>query len=115
MLFAWADVAANRTPELKLLHAIPNYARVSPRWGAWMKAEGKRAGVPDVHLPVRKGVYSSLYIELKVKPNKESATQRIWRESLNDAGNLAVLCYGWLEARDVLEAYVNLPSGGILN
>jgi hypothetical protein len=110
LLFAWANVAAGRQPELSLLYAVPNYARVSPRWGAWMKAEGKRAGVPDIHLPVPRGNYTSLYIELKVARNKESDAQMLWRRKLNDAGNLAVVCWSWIEAREAIESYLAQPA-----
>lgn len=106
LLFAWAEVAANRTPELNLLHAIPNYARVSPRWGAWMKAEGKRAGVPDVVLPVPRGAHAALYIELKVKPNKVSPEQIAWHERLRAAGNRVEVCWSWVEAREAIEDYL---------
>jgi hypothetical protein len=71
-----------------------------------MKAEGKRAGVPDIHLPVPRGNYASLYIEMKVPPNKETAAQMVWRQRLNDAGNLAVVCQSWESARDVLVNYI---------
>jgi hypothetical protein len=108
MLFAWADVAKARTPELWLLHAIPNYARVSARWGAWMKAEGKKAGVPDIHLPVPRGRFASLYIELKVKPNRVSPEQIAWHERLWKAGNCARVCWSWIEAREVIESYLSL-------
>lgn len=106
MLFAWAAVAANRTPALALLFAIPNYARVSPRWGAWMKAEGKRAGVPDICLPVPRGIYAGLFIEMKVKPNRVSPEQEAWHERLGAAGNKVEVCWTWHEAREAIEAYL---------
>jgi len=107
-LFQWAEKATGRYPELKLLHAIPNFARVSPRWGAWMKAEGKRAGVPDVHLPVPRGGYASLYIELKVGKNQLSPSQEMWAESLRAAKNYVVACWGWEVAREAIESYLAL-------
>jgi len=106
LLFAWAEIAAIRNPSIGLLFAIPNYARVSPRWGAWMKAEGKRAGVPDICLPVPRGIYAALYIELKVKPNRVSPEQAVWHERLGAAGNRVEVCWTWIEAREAIEAYL---------
>jgi hypothetical protein len=109
LLFAWSAVAAGSRPELASLHSIPNFARVSPRWGAWMKAEGKRAGVPDVHLPVARGPYSSLYIELKVAPNKVSPEQLVWHDRLRALGNRVEVCWSWIEARETIERYLDSP------
>lgn len=110
LLFAWADVAKGRTPALACLYAVPNFARVSPRWGAWMKAEGKRAGVPDVVLPVPSGVYASLYLELKVKPNRVSPEQLAWHDRLRAAGNCVAVCWSWIEAREAIESYLSTGS-----
>lgn len=112
LLFQWAEAAKAQIPELELLHAIPNFAKVSPRWGAWMKAEGKKAGVPDVHLPVARGEYASLYIEMKVPPNKETPAQIVWRERLNAAGNMAVVCRSFDEARGLIVGYLTLRAAG---
>lgn len=110
LLFQWADLAKGQHPELELLHAIPNFAKVSPRWGAWMKAEGKKAGPPDVHLPVPRGRYASLYVELKIPPNKETEAQKLWRERLNAAGNLSIVCLSWEAARDAILEYLALRA-----
>ena len=108
LLFQWAGYAANQNPELKLLFAVPNFARISPQWGAWMKAEGKRAGVPDVILPIARGGYHSLYIELKVGKNKPSPEQMGWISALNAYGNQVCVCYDWEAAKDVILEYLAL-------
>ncbi len=105
-LFSWA--AYDKRPELGLLYAVPNSAKRSPRQGAWMKAEGLKAGVPDIVLPVARGGYHALYIELKVKGRKPTPDQLGWQARLNEAGNLAIVCYGWTEAREVIERYLGL-------
>lgn len=109
-LMQWCEVSTGRLPELAAVFAVPNFARVSPRWGAWMKAEGKRAGVPDIILPVPRGPFASLYIELKVKPNRVSPEQLIWHERLRRLGNRVEVCWTWHEARLVIEGYLALSN-----
>lgn len=55
----------NRYPELKLLHHCPNGGKRDRVSAAVLKRQGVKAGVPDLHLPVPKGQYASLYIEMK--------------------------------------------------
>lgn len=61
-------------PDLELLHAIPNGGHRDKVTAAKLKAEGVKAGIPDVFLPVARsfGVpggpvtwYHGLYVELK--------------------------------------------------
>lgn len=106
-LFEWAEVASGRYPELKLLHAIANGGKRDGRTAAVLQRTGVKPGVPDICLPVPRGGYGALYIELKrVKGGVTSANQRIWLNLLNANGNRAVVCKGWLEARDTILDYL---------
>lgn len=111
-LFRWAKLAAATKPELRMLFAIQNGGKRS-KTGAWaLKLEGVRPGVPDVCLPVSRGSYGSLWIELKRpatagKPKGRVSTEQLqWQGDLQVHGQCAAVCYGWLEARDVIEAYL---------
>lgn len=107
LLFRRAALHRNRYPELALLHAVPNWAGVKgPREGAARKAEGVRAGVPDVHLPVARGGYIGLYIEMKYGSNKPTPEQRRWLADLERAGHHCAVCWSADEAWAVLEAYL---------
>lgn len=120
MLFTWARFNEGRFPELRLLYAVPNWAGVKgPREGARRKAEGVRAGVPDVHLPVARGGYLSLYIEMKrLKPRitktkgvtytatKQTKEQVEWMDRLSAAGNLVAVCCTAQEAQATVLAYL---------
>ena len=70
-LFAWAALQLQRWPELRWLHHIPNggsrgdTAQGRQIRGAQLKAQGVRTGVADLCLPVKRGAYSGLYIEMK--------------------------------------------------
>ena len=105
-LFRWAAMMERKHPELALMYAIPNAARRSPRQGAWMKAEGMRAGVPDVHLPVPVPGFAGLWIEMKAGKNKPTPEQRKRMEALEAHGHLCVVCYCWLDAAAVVEKYL---------
>lgn len=105
-LFKWAAYQSCYYPMLRLMYAIPNAARRSMRQGAWMKAEGMKAGVPDICLPWPSGGYHGLYIELKAGNGKATEAQREWITALDSAGYKAVVCYGWAKARQVIETYI---------
>ena len=105
-VFKWAALNITKYPELALLYAVPNAAKRNPRQGAWMKAEGLKAGVPDIVLPVARGEYHSLYIELKVKGGRVTELQEIWQARLLKHGNLAIICFGWQEAVEAIEGYL---------
>ena len=106
-VFHWADLMSVRRPELALLFAVPNAAKRSPRLGAYMKAEGLRSGVPDIFLPVARGGYGCLAIELKSMTGKATDEQSTWISRLNAQGNYAAVCKGWTAARELIEAYLD--------
>ena len=108
-LFEWAAYNRGRHPALAMLYAIPNGGRRDAITGARLKAEGVKAGVPDIALPVPNRGYHGLYIELKVPEKSKarvSAAQKDWIENLRACGNAAHVCYGWEQARDVILDYL---------
>jgi hypothetical protein len=114
----WARRRTGACPALGLLFAIPNGAaltwkadargqRYSPQ-AARLKAEGLRPGVPDLCLPVARGGYHALYLEMKAGKNKPSKEQAAFLEALAAEGNLARVCYSAEEAIGVIEAYLEI-------
>jgi hypothetical protein len=95
-----------RWPELRLLYAIPNGGDRHPIVAAKMKAEGVRAGVPDYCLPVPRGGYHGLYVELKTPTGYPSREQRAWIAALREQGYRAEVCRGWAAAWDVIRDYL---------
>jgi len=71
-----------------------------------MKREGVLSGVSDVMLPVARNGWHGLYVELKVKGNTTSPSQKWWIAEMYKQGYLAVVCFGWVEAKDALEGYL---------
>lgn len=107
-LFQWAGYAEQQYPELKLLHHIPNGGKRDSMTAVNLKREGVKAGVPDICLPVARGQYHGLYIELKAGKNKTTAKQKEWLNALNQEGYATKVCYGWSEAGETIEKYLGL-------
>lgn len=108
-LFRWAEFAKNQHPELELMYHIPNEGKRSRLTGARLKEAGLKSGVPDVCLPVARGGYIGLYIENKYGKNKPTENQKRWLRALRAAGHLTAVCYGWEQAKDLIEQYLALP------
>lgn len=105
-LFNWAKAVKRQYPELALMFAIPNGGQRNIIVAAKLKAEGVKAGVPDLCLPVSRHGFHALYIELKTTTGRMQKNQIEWQQALNEAGNLAVTCYGWTHARDSIIEYL---------
>ena len=115
-LFRWAGLAVGRHPELALLFAVPNGGRRDKVTGARLKAEGVKAGVPDVWLPVARCGFHGLVIELKAKSGRPSREQKAWLKALEEQGWLAVVCVGAAVAQRVLWQYLegSYPNDPVL-
>ena len=75
-LFQWAGMMAGKWPELQLMFAIPNGGSRNPIEARHLKEQGVKPGIPDVFLPVARGGYHGLYIEMKRRKGwKISAAQ----------------------------------------
>lgn len=109
-LYRWINWKLPKYPELENLYHIPNEGKRSAYEGARMKREGLIPGMPDLCLPVPRGKFSALYIELKRKNGKLSKAQDERLTKLNQLGNCTAVCYGWEEAAKVIEWYVTLKK-----
>ena len=106
LLFDWRAAESKRIPELESMYHIPNEGKRKPWTGARMRAEGLRKGVPDICLPVPRNGYHGLYIEMKSVDGKLRKEQKEWLARLGKNGNLAVVCHGFEEARDLILTYL---------
>lgn len=105
-LFRWAGYMMGKYPELKLMYHIPNGGSRNKKEAANLKMQGVKAGVPDICLPVARGKWHSLYIEMKAGKNKCSNAQKEWIADLTRENNMAAVCYGWEAASRVIEDYL---------
>lgn len=75
LVVEWARRAECTWPEIALLHHIPNGGQRDKAVAAKLKTEGVKAGVPDLCLPVPRGKYHGLYIEMKATGGRPSREQ----------------------------------------
>lgn len=100
---------------LKWLHAIPNGGYRDPVTAARMKAEGVKAGVPDVFLPVARYDFTDgslechgLYIEMKKpKGGRLSADQIEFQAFCKEQKFAYIMCKTWREAAETIKTYLD--------
>lgn len=85
---------------------VPNEGKRSPQMGARLKKMGMQKGFPDLVIPLPRGNYHGLYIELKVGYNKTTADQKRWLTKLNANGYAATACWGMDEAINTINTYL---------
>lgn len=100
--FRWASFY----PELRYMYAVPNGGSRNKLEAVSLKRQGVKAGVPDICLPLPKGKYHGLYIEMKYGKNTASDMQKEYIDYLNSVGYRAVICYGFEAARRVITSYL---------
>lgn len=110
MLMRAVAGAEHDWPELRWFHAIPNGGKRSKRVAVQLKAEGVRRGVADYCLPVRRGGFAGLYIELKTDIGRPSKEQREFIAFVREQGYHAEVCRGWEQAFAVLKDYLALDA-----
>lgn len=127
-LFQWVGANQAHLPELRLLHAIPNGGARAVSTGQHLKAEGVRAGVLDLNLPLRgwgqdpddhnrRREFIGLWIEMKAKGGSVTKTgkdgswgQEDWIRELRKVGQRVEVCWSSVEAIRVLEDYLGVPA-----
>ena len=122
-LFRWRAlvVVSGRYPGIEWMFAIPNGAhlqgdakRRAMQW-ARLKAQGARAGVSDIFLPVRDHLHqvSGLWIELKA-PKPHAATvsqeQQDWIAAMRREGHAAHVAYGWVQAVEFINQHYGITK-----
>lgn len=107
-LMKWWALACHvfSVPE-SLLFAIPNGGERNVIVASRLKAEGVRAGVPDLFLAVPHGNLGGLFIEMKkAKGGRVSPNQKSMINELKSRGYAASVCHGWMEASAAIENYL---------
>ena len=107
-LIEWFDLQAKaRGYNPSLLFAIPNGGKRDAIVGKRMKDEGVRRGIPDLFLAIPTDNFHGLFIELKrTNGARASKFQKEMIEELSQWGYPAVVCHGWIEARDAICDYL---------
>ena len=105
-LFELAALHESKHPELELMHAVPNGGHRHIAVARKLQAEGVKAGVPDIELPVAREQHTGLHIEMKIKPNKPTPQQLWWTGRLTEQGRLCIVCYSAQEAWEAIKNYL---------
>lgn len=116
-LFCWA--AEQRRVEgyagLEWMFAVPNGGDRDLVVASMLKAEGVKSGVSDIMLPEGRGGYFGLFIEMKrADGGSASEKQLTFMDHVFKMGYAAVLCHGWLQARDAILLYYSWPPTQII-
>lgn len=112
-LFAWARLPgmAQRLPGIDLLEGSMNGVKLT-KGQAWKaKAAGMLKGAHDVRLPVARGTYIGLSIEMKYGKNKPSSDQLEYGDKLRAEGWRVEYCWDWTKAQAIIEEYLMAEKG----
>lgn len=90
---------------------IPNGGSRNTREAAHLKRQGVRPGIPDLCIPVARGAYHSLYIEMKTLKGRATDNQRGWIAELRKQGHCAYVCKGADSAMRLIDEYMALEEG----
>lgn len=80
------------------------------RRGRKMKAEGARAGVLDLFLPVARGGYHGAYIELKIGDNDLSPEQTAFVKDMITEGYKCAMCKSLEQFQNFIKFYYSLNN-----
>lgn len=106
-LFQWADLMRHQYPDLEGMFAIPNGGQRNIITATRLKAEGVKAGVPDIFLPAPRVGSAGLFVEMKRKTGTESPRQEEWRRYLTAQGYTSIVCHSLDEAVAAILEHLN--------
>lgn len=111
-LFAWAALPETKIiyPDLEVMFAIPNGGLRDKITAARLKAEGVKAGVCDIFLPVpiidNKTLYHGLFLELKKKGEYPKKIQYEFRDKMQKYGYAATWSDNYESAKQIISSYL---------
>ena len=118
-LFRWLAANSTRHPLLALPFAIPNGGHRHPATAARLKAEGVKAGVWDVLVPVPRPYPESAlswlgaWIEMKVGDNRLTPAQVEFRKRLSVYPYQWFVCFSWREAAQAIYLYLGIDDADL--
>lgn len=115
-LFTWIDAHKAQHPALAWAFHVPNGEWRHPATAGRLKAQGQKAGVPDILLPClahdaeADRDYVGMAIELKRadRSNHTTPEQDDWLAWLDSQEWRSVVCYGAAEAIRVIKEYLGM-------
>lgn len=110
-VFTWArmPMVVKQYPALELLEGSLNGVRLTPAQAGKAKAAGMLKGAHDIRLPVARGGFIGLSIELKYGKNKPSDEQIAYGEALQRAGWKVLYVWDdWLAVKSAVIDYLEM-------
>ena len=95
-------------PELRWMFAIPNGGLRNKATAGKLRAEGVRAGVADVFVPIPSGGYHGLFLEMKFGRNKLTELQQEFFEYATQQGYCCKVAYSAEQAIEIIDEYLGL-------
>lgn len=108
-LFTWArlPVVLAQHPALALLSCSLNGVKLTKAQAGKAKAAGMLKGEYDIKLPVARGPYIGLIIEMKAGRNKPTPEQVWYGERMAAEGHLTAVCWDWEDAKAIIIGYLS--------
>jgi len=116
IVIQWAETQKFAFPEARLIFAVPNgghrpqkiiKGKSVPIEGRKLQAEGVRAGIPDLFLPVARNGYHGLFIEMKRRNGSVSPDQASWALALRNQNYHVEICKGADAAISAIQTYLS--------
>jgi len=112
-VFTWARNPAvlAKYPGINLLEGSMNGVKLTAAQAGKAKAAGMLKGAHDLTLPVPRGGFTGLSIELKAGKNKPTEEQIAYGDALIEQGwKVLYLWNDWEEVKDEIERYLRLTA-----
>ena len=94
--------------ELRWIYSIANGGHRHKLTAVKMSREGVKRGVWDIHVPIPKGIYSGMWIEMKFGRNKLTDDQKAFGRAMTIYGHKTAVCYSWTEAANEIFGYLGI-------
>jgi hypothetical protein len=82
-IIMWAKTQLGKYPELLWLHHVANGGHRDGREAVGLQSQGVKAGILDLHLPLARGAYHGMMIELKKPGGKCKAPSKEQQEYID--------------------------------
>ena len=92
--------------EWSLLFSIPNGGYRKLKTGIMLKKTGLKPGIPDIMLPVARGGFMGMFIEMKSEKGVVQKNQKAWHILLRAQGYKVDVCRGCSQAVRVIREYL---------
>lgn len=105
-LMQWMEARRGAEPTLALAFHAPLGEARDALAAMRLQSLGAKPGVPDLMLPVPRGPYLGLALEIKAPGNRPTLAQRRWIEALDAVGWMATWAAGLDACIAVVEGYL---------